>query len=92
MRPEVYAMVRKLAAKNKRTLSSMCAEIIQKGISHQEYQDQLNENESTDTESDSRQATPQAQYKAAVEAAALSGVDLNIEKLKKIQMILDSLD
>ena len=93
MNPELHAQVKALAVHNKRSLSAMVAELIEHSLSQPAYQQQLQAAELVEPEPDPRKSQHQAQYRAAsAEAAVLSGVDLNNNRLSKLRMLLDLLE
>ena len=93
MQPDLYAEVRTLAKHNRRTLSAMCAELIQHALKTPTYKQQMEEAVIVvPPKEDPRMASPQTQFRGEALKAAMEGADLNGKKLKKLMAILDMLD
>ena len=93
MQPQLYSEVRTLAKHNRRTLSAMCAELIQHALKTPTYKQQMDEALIVvPPKEDPRMASPQTQFRGDAVKAAIEGADLNDAKLKKLMAILEMLE
>ena len=93
MQPDLYAEVRTLAKHNRRTLSAMCAELIQHALNTPTYKQKMEEALIVvHPKEDPRMASPQTQFRGEAMKAAIEGADLNEAKMKKLMMLLEMLD
>ena len=93
MQPQLYSEVRTLAKHNRRTLSAMCAELIQHALNTPTYKQQMEEALIVvPPKEDPRMASPQTQFRIEAMKAAIEGTDLTEAQLKKLMMLLEMMD
>ena len=91
--PEVFAEVKTLAKHNRWSMSAMASELIAHALKTPTFKNQLeNAVIQVPPKQDPRIAMQQKQFRADALKAAVEGVDLNEDKLKKLMALLAVLE